>query len=527
MVCNPDRVGEVYKVSEVELRTRPCINIHKGKAKLWNSAGVMPSMAKELTEAARDLNPQAVVRRGDQDLPPCQQGLTVLGAPVGNEAFICNRLREKGREHERLLRMIPHVQDVQAAWLLLLFCASTRANFLLRTVQPELTQEFAQHHDDEVIRCLCEVIQIEGLDPPARAKASLPLTLGGLGLASAVRIRDAAHWGSWADCLEMTNTRHPDVARVILRGIAGRLSPCPSEVEGAAGRLQGLGKRCHEVCVPSTGCWRSGSLQTRSTGGRKWLPRQPTVVWPLLSASEKGLVRSQSGPLASVPFTAVPVLRTARLESQVFRVFVRCDVSICLYPCLFVHVPAAVFSTYLATTGQRAAWQGFSEEGIRSGKRSRTNLPRRRSKGVHERHGEGSGHRADEHRRTQIGSYRRRSAVVWWGAAGPRRNPCVATTQRWHATPKGRRGRRCGVEGGSQKQGDNIAGTLRPEQTSQAGCHCGGDWWQVLAREPEVPPEFGARQGTVSAEDLARQREGCVVQGDGAACWLVRQRRRL
>ena len=87
VVCKPDRVGEVYKVLEVELRTRACINIHKGKTKLWNAAGVEPTMSKELTEAARDFNPQAVVWRGDPGLPPCQQRLTVLGAPVGNEAF--------------------------------------------------------------------------------------------------------------------------------------------------------------------------------------------------------------------------------------------------------------------------------------------------------------------------------------------------------------------------------------------------------------------------------------------------------
>ena len=42
--------------------------------------------------------------------------------------------------------------------LLLLFCASTKANFL-----PVLTEEFAQHQH-EVIRCLCEVIQNDGLE---------------------------------------------------------------------------------------------------------------------------------------------------------------------------------------------------------------------------------------------------------------------------------------------------------------------------------------------------------------------------
>ena len=35
-----------------------------------------------------------------------------------------------------------------AAWFLLLYCAATRANFLLRTVSLEMTQELVQHHDD-------------------------------------------------------------------------------------------------------------------------------------------------------------------------------------------------------------------------------------------------------------------------------------------------------------------------------------------------------------------------------------------
>ena len=34
VVCKPGRVGAVYKLLEVELRTRACINIHKVKTKL-------------------------------------------------------------------------------------------------------------------------------------------------------------------------------------------------------------------------------------------------------------------------------------------------------------------------------------------------------------------------------------------------------------------------------------------------------------------------------------------------------------
>ena len=52
-------------------------------------------------------------------MPLDEQGLKVLGAPVGQPEYILARLVEKGVEHDRLMEMISHVQDVQAAWLLL------------------------------------------------------------------------------------------------------------------------------------------------------------------------------------------------------------------------------------------------------------------------------------------------------------------------------------------------------------------------------------------------------------------------
>ena len=68
-----------------------------------------------------------------------QAGLRVLGVPVGLPSYILSQLEQKAGEHEEFLRRIPVIQDVQAAWLLLLCCAVPRALFWLRTVQPELT----------------------------------------------------------------------------------------------------------------------------------------------------------------------------------------------------------------------------------------------------------------------------------------------------------------------------------------------------------------------------------------------------
>ena len=44
------------------------------------------------------------------------------------------------------------------------------------------------------------------------------------------------------------------------------------------------------------------------------------TVWPVLSPSERASVRSQSGPLASIPFTTFPIHRVTRMDSQPFRV---------------------------------------------------------------------------------------------------------------------------------------------------------------------------------------------------------------
>ena len=84
-----------------------------------------------LTRAARALNPDAVFWRGDHRLPVVQQGVVVLGSPVGHDEFIKAKLMSKVTEHQTLLERIPLVRDVQSAWLLLLFCAATRANYWL------------------------------------------------------------------------------------------------------------------------------------------------------------------------------------------------------------------------------------------------------------------------------------------------------------------------------------------------------------------------------------------------------------
>ena len=178
VVCKPERVGEVHGILSQKLWEHARISLHAGKTKVWNKSGVEPTDCHVLQDAAELATPGVVVWRGDRSLLTCQQGFKVLGIPFGHRDFLCSFLRRKIASHQTLLDRIPAVPDVQSAWLLLSYCAAARANFFLRSVGPDDSEEFAQAHDDGIWRCFSRVM---GLSPScdARIKASLPLCEGG------------------------------------------------------------------------------------------------------------------------------------------------------------------------------------------------------------------------------------------------------------------------------------------------------------------------------------------------------------
>ena len=90
-------------------------------------------------------DPQARVWRGGR--PPAQQGVHVLGLPIGHEEFVQAELRATTEKHKTLVERVPLVQDLQSAWLLLLFCANTHATCSLRGVLPAETERFAAAHN--------------------------------------------------------------------------------------------------------------------------------------------------------------------------------------------------------------------------------------------------------------------------------------------------------------------------------------------------------------------------------------------
>ena len=267
------------------------------------------------------MNPRARVWRGSHEDSLEDQGITILGTPVGRPEFVERELAKILANHSELLTRIPEVQDLQCAWLLLLCCGAARANFYIRTVRPELTAAFSRGHDEQIWQCFCGLLRIgpDAVAPSAKAAATLPLAAGGLGLRSALRLREAAHWASWADTISMVRARHPEIAEVILRAVEAR-----DEVPSVLAITRSVDSLADVGFVPPS--WAELAREAvHPPTAEDGEPNQPRVGWqavagravessflaslrPTLSNADGALLRSQGGPLASAPFVSFPGL---------------------------------------------------------------------------------------------------------------------------------------------------------------------------------------------------------------------------
>ena len=228
VLCDPDRVAEIFLQVRHALHHAAGIQVNLGKTKVWNGAAVKP---KDL----HIFGAEAWKGEGPEE----ERGLVVLGVPVGHSTFVQKWLADKEGSHLQLLARIPAVQDTQCAWLLLLMCAGPRANHILRNLPPSEASEFGQHHDNHLRACLADIIAMAVPDGVTTEVVQLPFREGGLGLRSAVRLAPAAYWASWADCLSQVRARAPQVCTQLLQELEGPPSraQCVREAQDAAAML--------------------------------------------------------------------------------------------------------------------------------------------------------------------------------------------------------------------------------------------------------------------------------------------------
>ena len=122
--------GTAHGHVRLALRNHCGIHVHVGKTKIWIWAGNRLRICDMLERIAQTTG-QGV--EGSQ-VPTAEQGMKVLGTPLGHEDCVARHLEAVVDEPRVLLERIPRVQDVQSAWLLRLHCASARATCQLTLI---------------------------------------------------------------------------------------------------------------------------------------------------------------------------------------------------------------------------------------------------------------------------------------------------------------------------------------------------------------------------------------------------------
>ena len=244
---------------------------------------------------------------------PNVQGLRDLGVPIGHPAYIQTQLQQISAQHSEFFEKIPAFEDVQASWLLLLFCASPRANYLLRSLPPPTTATFANDHDVAVASALTELLQTSPLPAAALARAHLPLHQGGLGLTSATCPAHVAYWASWGGALPTLEQQVPDLTHRLTQHLQHPTAAPPSlqAASRAADQLHQHGWEPPRFRHSSRACARRTTathyatrLATRSHSC--CTQSMATELLSTLDPASAAMMASHSGPFASRVFTTAP-----------------------------------------------------------------------------------------------------------------------------------------------------------------------------------------------------------------------------
>ena len=188
ITAQPSRIRTLFDTLARHLSTHTGIRRHAGKTQVWNAGGVEPPNVQELTTTTP-------VWLGNPTLPHTQQGFRVLGLPLGHPEYMQEELAKLSKKHKLFFDQLPALPDLQASWLLLLYCAAPRVYYALRGLRPDLTRIFAATHDTAVRTCLAQLLQLPTGDLPATTTriAQLALNQGGLGLRGAHNHTAAAY----------------------------------------------------------------------------------------------------------------------------------------------------------------------------------------------------------------------------------------------------------------------------------------------------------------------------------------------
>ena len=113
LVTTRERARAAFDTVTAQVKAHAGVDVNFGKCAAWSAAGgeAPPGLAELGDKVWRCTQPAA------------ENGLVVLGAPLGSAEFVSDLATKRRLEEEVFLRRLLHVPDLQAQWLLLsLFC---------------------------------------------------------------------------------------------------------------------------------------------------------------------------------------------------------------------------------------------------------------------------------------------------------------------------------------------------------------------------------------------------------------------
>ena len=120
LVANPRRIAAICAELESALWDHAGISINLGKTQLFNRGGFLPLGCQHILQAGREMTPPVIVWRGDHMLPDHQQGIAVLGTPLGHEEFVkvqAPRTQPPLATHRSRARPAMRVADSGSPWV--------------------------------------------------------------------------------------------------------------------------------------------------------------------------------------------------------------------------------------------------------------------------------------------------------------------------------------------------------------------------------------------------------------------------
>ena len=325
VVALPEQVRAWYAAVEVASWRHAQVQLYRAKTSIWNAAGEEPANIGDLRPVGGD-----PVWVDDWALPCDQQGLKVLGTRLGSEAFVRNQLVLKREAHDRLLHVIPVVEDLQATWLLLLlllrYCAAPRANYLLRVLSPAATADYAAEHDEALAACIAGRLGHAGA--PCRQHSLLHALAAS---ACVLRCQTATqHTGHPGATHFLSYGIGCHAAARVLHALQGPLADSPPSA--AAAKHAAVYLRAQGHTVPN---WEETMLAPADAPSRTepcdhlrgWQRRAAhacderafETFFSSLSPAARALLLSQAGPHSSRALTVLPLYPHMRMSHSPVR----------------------------------------------------------------------------------------------------------------------------------------------------------------------------------------------------------------